>query len=48
VGGFLPQRNDLHSFVPWAQFRQPAKQELRYFRNRKGKNLAKELRLGLP
>jgi hypothetical protein len=29
VGGFLPQRNVLHSFAPWAQFRQPEKQELR-------------------
>jgi hypothetical protein len=39
VGGFLLQRNVLHSFATWAQFRQPEKQELRYCRNGKQKIL---------
>jgi hypothetical protein len=39
VGGFLLQRNVLHSFAPWAQFRQPEKQDLRYCRD--GKRIKK-------
>jgi hypothetical protein len=41
----LLQRNVLHSFAPWAQFRQPEKQELRYSGNGKRKNLAKNCAL---
>jgi hypothetical protein len=42
----LLQRNDLHSFAPWAQLRQPEKHEMRYYRNGKRKQLAKNCALG--
>jgi hypothetical protein len=46
VGGFLLKRKILHSFAPWAQLRQPEKHELRYSRNKKRKQLAKNCALG--
>jgi hypothetical protein len=37
VGGFLLQRNALHSFAPWAQLRQPERQELRPWESKRRK-----------
>jgi hypothetical protein len=46
VGGFLLQRNVLYKFSPWAQFRQPEEQKLRYCRNGKRKTFAKNCASG--
>jgi hypothetical protein len=45
-GRFLAAAQYLSSFAPWAQLRQPEKHELRYYRNGKRKQLAKNCALG--